>query len=69
LDDVFDERDAMSEQDDLTGEDTTDRRRFIKRVAITSAFAVPVVTSFSMTGLSLNSASAAPASNQSIAPA
>ena len=57
----------MSEQDDLTDEGGTDRRQFIKRVAITSAFAVPVVTSFSMTGLSMNSASAAtPVSNTSV---
>ncbi len=40
------------------GWDASDRRQFIKRVAITSAFAVPVVTSFSMTGLSISSASA-----------
>lgn len=54
----------MADQDETLGEGT-DRRQFIKRVAITSAFAVPVVTSFSMTGLSVNSASAAPQSNQS----
>ncbi len=48
----------MPEHDDSTVWGPTDRRQFIKRVAITSAFAVPVVTSFSMTGLSVNTASA-----------
>jgi len=60
---------AMADEGDLeaTGWDASDRRQFIKRVAVTSAFAVPVVTSFSMTGLSINSASAQ-TSNQSITP-
>ncbi len=49
------------------GWDSSDRRQFIKRVAVTTAFAVPVVTSFSMTGLTINSASAA-TSNLSIPP-
>jgi hypothetical protein len=50
---------AEGELEQHDGWDASDRRQFIKRVAITSAFAVPVVTSFSMTGLSINSASAA----------
>jgi hypothetical protein len=37
-----------------------DRRTFVKRVAVTTAFAVPVVSSFSMSGV--NTAFAAPAS-------
>jgi hypothetical protein len=49
---------AEGEMEAHDGWDASDRRQFIKRVAITSAFAVPVVTSFSMTGLSISSASA-----------
>ncbi len=40
------------------------RRTFIKRVAIGAAFATPIVSSFSMSGLTMNAASAQ-ASNQS----
>jgi hypothetical protein len=46
------------ENDDMSGgRSGFDRRTFVKRVAIGTAFAVPVVTSFSMTGV--NSAFAA----------
>ena len=34
------------------------RRTFIKRVAIGAAFATPVISSFSMSGLSVNAAAA-----------
>ena len=37
------------------------RRTFIKRMVIGAAFATPVVSSFSMTGLSANQAAAAQA--------
>jgi hypothetical protein len=41
----------------LTGIEPS-RRTFIKRVAIGAAFATPIVSSFSMSGLSVNSAAA-----------
>ena len=34
------------------------RRTFIKRVAVGAAFATPIVSSFSMSGLSVNAAAA-----------
>jgi hypothetical protein len=42
----------------------SDRRSFIKRMAIGAAFATPIVTSFSMSGMAVNTA-AAQASNLS----
>ena len=45
----------------MTDRETTDtgRRDFIKRVSIGAAFAAPIVTSFSMSGLSSAGASMA----------
>ena len=53
--------DVETPDDDETSEarPAFDRRSFVKRIAIGTAFAVPVVTSFSMTGV--NSAYAAQA--------
>jgi hypothetical protein len=39
------------------------RRTFIKRLAVGTAFATPIVSSFSMSGLSANTAAAVPASS------
>jgi hypothetical protein len=50
--------DAADDNDTAGSRPGFDRRTFVKRVAIGTAFAVPVVTSFSMTGV--NSAFAAP---------
>ena len=45
------------------------RRTFIKRVAIGAAFATPIISSFSMSGLSVNAAAAGTAPhNSGIAP-
>ena len=52
----------MAEGNELEGVEPS-RRTFIKRVAIGAAFATPIISSFSMNGLSMNSAAAA--SNQS----
>ena len=41
----------------LEGVDSS-RRTFIKRVAIGAAFATPIVSSFSMSGMSVNTAAA-----------
>ena len=41
----------MADQDEVLEHVGTDRRRFLKRVVIGSVFAVPVVSSFSMTGV------------------
>jgi hypothetical protein len=41
----------MAEHDDVFEQVGHDRRQFIKRLAVGSAFAVPVVSSFSMSGV------------------
>lgn len=41
----------MDEHDDVFEQVGHDRRQFIKRLAVGSAFAVPVVSSFSMSGV------------------
>lgn len=41
----------------LTGVEPS-RRTFIKRVAIGAAFATPIISSFSMSGMSVNTAAA-----------
>jgi len=43
------------------------RRTFIKRVAIGAAFATPIISSFSMSGLSVNAAAAAAPHNSGVA--
>ena len=50
----------IGDPDGEGGRSQFDRRTFVKRVAVTSAFAVPVVSSFSMSGV--NTAFAAPMS-------
>ena len=42
------------------------RRTFIKRVAVGAAFATPVISSFSMSGLSVNAAAAQAPHNSGI---
>ncbi len=52
----------MSDEDRLDSElegIEPSRRTFIKRMAIGAAFATPIVSSFSMSGLSVNAAAAA----------
>jgi hypothetical protein len=44
------------------------RRTFIKRVAIGAAFATPVISSFSMSGLSVNAAAALAPHNSGVIP-
>jgi hypothetical protein len=41
----------MADEDQVLEHVGFDRRRFVKRVVIGTAFAVPVVSSFSMTGV------------------
>ena len=41
----------MNEQDDVFDHVGHDRRRFLKRLVVGSAFAVPAVSSFSMSGV------------------
>jgi hypothetical protein len=41
----------MAEHDDVFEQVGHDRRQFMKRLAVGSAFAVPVVSSFSMSGV------------------
>jgi hypothetical protein len=55
-----------SELDPQAAGDGSDRRTFIRRMAMTGAFVVPTVATFSMSGL-MSSASAA-VSNQSGGP-
>ena len=43
--------------DDILGSEPDSRRSFIKKLAVTTAFATPVVTSFTMSGLSMAGAS------------
>lgn len=49
---------AADQIDDILEGADPDRRAFLKRVAFTSAFAVPVITTFSMTGFGAGTASA-----------
>jgi hypothetical protein len=42
----------VASDDEIGGAPSFDRRRFLKRVAIATAFIAPVVTSFSMDGVS-----------------
>jgi hypothetical protein len=49
--------------DDILGSVPDSRRSFLKKLAVTTAFATPVVSSFTMSGLSM--AGAANGSNQS----
>jgi hypothetical protein len=44
-------RNFMADEDQVLEHVGLDRRRFVKRVVIGTAFAVPVVSSFSMTGV------------------
>jgi len=55
--------DAADDNDTPGSRPGFDRRTFVKRVAIGTAFAVPVVTSFSMTGVNSAFAAAPLASN------
>jgi hypothetical protein len=58
--------DAAENNDTPGGRPGFDRRTFVKRVAVGTAFAVPVVTSFSMTGV--NSAFAATPLSSNLGP-
>ena len=47
----MEDNDPAADIDGVIDHVAFDRRSFFKRVAVTSAFAVPVVTSFSMSGV------------------
>jgi hypothetical protein len=53
--------DELGAPDDKARRPSFDRRSFVKRVAVGTAFAVPVVSSFSMSGV--NTAFAATSTN------
>jgi hypothetical protein len=55
--------DAADSNDTARNRPGFDRRTFVKRVAVGTAFAVPVVTSFSMSGVNSAFAADAIASN------
>jgi hypothetical protein len=55
--------DAADNEDMSSPRSSFDRRTFVKRVAVGTAFAVPVVTSFSMSGVNSAFAAGPAASN------
>jgi hypothetical protein len=58
--------DAVENDDTAGNRPGFDRRTFVKRVVIGTAFAVPVVTSFSMSGVNSAFAAAPSSSNTQI---
>ena len=46
--------------EEVLGRVPLDRRQFVKRIALTTAFVTPVVASFSMDGLTMSQAGAQP---------